>query len=548
MKHYYTKIATFIFATLAIFSSNAQCDVSISATDTLVCSGDEVTITTDIPGVPNSMNATYVAGNNHRGNMFNIVATNTVVIDSFDVHPMGNTTVEVYYRPESYVGFESSSAGWIFLGSVAVTAQPMGTPTPLDVPVNVTIPAGQTHSFYVTSNSTSVSLNYSNGTTVGNVYSSDANIQFIEGVGMEYPFTAGSGAIYSPRIWNGTIHYTVPTPTTYTWNTTETSQSITPTILTNSQYSVSVDVSGCPTQVLDIDIAVSEPIVSAGPDLAICLGDTANLAATGATSYTWDNGIVDALDFVPATTMDYIVSGIDSIGCTGADTMTLTVHDLPVVSAGPDLAACSNSSVTLNGSGAAAYSWTNGVTDGVPFMPVVGDYIVTGTDINGCINSDTMTLTTVSVNTTTAVVGVTIIAPFDASYQWIDCSDNSLIAGATNQIYTADANGSYAVIITESGCTDTSACEIIASVGINEWDASENISIAPNPTANDVHIHTGEERAQRITLLNAAGQVLIHIVPESSESTISLRDYPSGVYFISVSLDRGTVMRKVVRM
>ncbi|NVB82785.1 MAG: hypothetical protein HOV81_30690, partial [Kofleriaceae bacterium] len=159
-----------------------------------------------------SLASTMSAGNNHRGNMFDVTAVNTIVITGFDAHPMGNTTIEIYYKPGSYAGSETNSAAWTFIGSAAVAAQPFGTPTPVPVPVNVTIPAGQTYSFYVTSKDTTIGLNYSNGSNEGGVFTSDANMQFREGVGLEYPFTAGTGGLFRPRIWNGIIHYFVPAP------------------------------------------------------------------------------------------------------------------------------------------------------------------------------------------------------------------------------------------------------------------------------------------------------------------------------------------------
>ena len=45
-----------------------------------------------------------------------------------------------------------------------------------------------------------------------------------------------------------------------------------------------------------------------------------------------------------------------------------------------------------------------------------------------------------------------------ATYQWINCATHTPIAGQTSQSYTATVNGSYAVKITQNGCTDTSAC------------------------------------------------------------------------------------------
>lgn len=50
-----------------------------------------------------------------------------------------------------------------------------------------------------------------------------------------------------------------------------------------------------------------------------------------------------------------------------------------------------------------------------------------------------------------------------ASYQWINCANSTPVAGATNQSFTPVANGSYAVIVTSSGCSDTSSCHFVAA-------------------------------------------------------------------------------------
>ena len=48
-----------------------------------------------------------------------------------------------------------------------------------------------------------VFFSYTNGSTYGNVYAADSNLQFHEGYGMDYPFNG----TFDPRIWNGNIHY-----------------------------------------------------------------------------------------------------------------------------------------------------------------------------------------------------------------------------------------------------------------------------------------------------------------------------------------------------
>ena len=159
------------------------------------------------------LNASNTAGNNHRGNMFDVEANTPIAITQLDVSPMGNTTIEVYYKVGTWVGFANDASAWTLIQTSPVTYTGGFVPVQLNTPV--VLQANQRYAFYVTSSNQSVALNYSNGTAVGNVYSSDANLTFFEGGGMEYPFTMGTGAVYQPRVWNGAIHYDIVGPVTH---------------------------------------------------------------------------------------------------------------------------------------------------------------------------------------------------------------------------------------------------------------------------------------------------------------------------------------------
>lgn len=464
------KIYTLLLAASCVFgmkTATAQCSLSTTATRNIVCSGDTVTLSAiATPPVNNmALNTTMAAGNNHRGNMFDITAVNTVTITAFDASPMGNTTIAIYYKTGTWNGFANTPGAWTLIGSAAVIANTSPTPTPVPVPVNITIPAGQTYGFYVTSTNTAVSLNYTDGSSVGNVYSSDANIQFREGGGMEYPFTGGTGSVFQPRIWNGVIHYSVPVAATYSylWSTTATTQSIQPMVFSTTQYTVEANVTGCPTMYDTLNITVSTPPVDAGNDIVSCMGTPVTLSASGAVSYVWDHGVTDGVPFTPPGTQDYIVDGTDTLGCHAWDTVTVTVNTLPNVSAGNDTSVCSGSMITLSGSGASSYSWDNGVTDGVAFTPAsTMSYIVTGTDSNSCVNSDTVMVTVnmlpnVSAGNDTAICigsSVTLSGSGATSYVW----DNSVTDGVS---FMPQATMVYTVTGTDgNGCSNIDSVEV----------------------------------------------------------------------------------------
>jgi len=90
----------------------------------------------------------------------------------------------------------------------------------------------------------------------------------------------------------------------------------------------------------------------------------------------------------------YVVDGLDTL----TYPISITVNPLPNVNGGADVDVCDGNQTTLVGSGASTYLWDNGITDNVAFTPASTlTYTVTGTDANGCENTDAV-LVTVNAN------------------------------------------------------------------------------------------------------------------------------------------------------
>jgi hypothetical protein len=150
----------------------------------------------------------------------------------------------------------------------------------------------------------------------------------------------------------GSVLLSAPNGGTYLWSTGATTPSI--SVSTAGNYSVSVtNGAGCSATSTPTQITVNSlPTVSAGANQSVCAGNQVTLNGSGATSYSWNNGVTNGVAFTPANTQTYTVTGSDANGCTNTAQVTVTVNALPVVSAGANQSICSGVQVTLNGSGA----------------------------------------------------------------------------------------------------------------------------------------------------------------------------------------------------
>lgn len=158
--------------------------------------------------VSNPVFTTLATDNNQDGIMFDINALNTVTIDEFETHfdPDTYDEIRIYYKVGTHVGFENTAGAWTLVGTEPnFTSSGIGTADLIPIPVNIIIPAGQTYAFYITTDGAQCCTKYTNGTGVGNVHTADGNIEILEGTGKDALF----GTNYQPRIFNGTVHYSV---------------------------------------------------------------------------------------------------------------------------------------------------------------------------------------------------------------------------------------------------------------------------------------------------------------------------------------------------
>lgn len=199
--------------------------------------------------------------------------------------------------------------------------------------------------------------------------------------------------------------------------------------------------------------------------------------------------------------------------------------------------ACSATSSTISETAMCTYT----VPSGDETYTLGGTFQDTIPNVAGCDSVITIILT---INTPD--VSVTNSSPIltsnatSSTYQWMDCNTMMIIPGETNQSYTATANGDYAVIVTESGCTDTSACENVTGIGVPEHEFTD-LQLYPNPTTGTIFISEGMFDVQ---LFNSSG---VLVVDRPRSTVIDLTELPKGIYLARLTNEVGTVTRKVIR-
>jgi hypothetical protein len=137
--------------------------------------------------------------------------------------------------------------------------------------------------------------------------------------------------VNSPTICIGaTTTLTANGATSYTWNTTETTISITPSPTVTSNYTVTgTDGNNCSnTAIATVTVNSLPTLTITASTNTICAGSTTTLTASGATSYTWSTTETTAsISPSPTVTTQYTVTGTDGNNCMNNDTLSIIVQN-----------------------------------------------------------------------------------------------------------------------------------------------------------------------------------------------------------------------------
>ncbi len=281
--------------------------------------------------------------------------------------------------------------------------------------------------------------------------------------------------------------------TSYSWTGGITDGvAFTPSLGVNSYTVTGTDGHTCMnTAVTTITVNAIPTVGTTGGGIAVCDGTMATLSGTGATSYSWTGGITDGVAFTPAVGVNsYTVTGT-TLGCSNTATTTITVNAIPTVGiTGGGIAICDGTMATLSGTGAASYSWTGGITDGVSFTPSLGvsSYTVTGTTL-GCSNTATTTITVNAIPTVgTTGGGIAVCNGTMATLSGTGAASYSWTGGITDGVSFTPSLGvnSYTVTGTTLGCSNTAITTITVNPLPLSISGATGVCVGSTSTLSDL--------------------------------------------------------------
>ncbi len=294
---------------------------------------------------------------------------------------------------------------------------------------------------------------------------------------------------------------------------------------------------------------LESPLVSLGPDTAICTGDTIILYPVEYyESYLWNNGYTSYHNYGIEEGM-YSITVTNELGCSSADSVYLTNNANPVLNMGDSIAFCEGGEVSyLLQQDFEEIEWSNGASGNNFTVDVAGTYLVTVTDENGCLATDYINVSELPLpvvdlgqNITTSQLDTVMLSATEGfdQYSW---STGEM----TSSIYP-DTFGIFTVKVWRGECFSSDYINII-------YDDTDTISdlqdvyIWPNPTSDYLNILHHKTESGSIKVYNAIGQIVrSYKYTSEKEVVIDVSNLKHGVYIIFVETGKKSFTKRIVK-
>lgn len=355
------------------------------------------------------------------------------------------------------------------------------------------------------------------------------------------------------------VSFSVSGASNYTWSTGVNAGFITANPITNTIFVViGQDQNSCVgSDSVNVNTLPLPALTVISSNSVICAGQTVTLMALGANTYSWSSGGSASVTMVnPGISMNYSVLGFDLNNCVATETISI-ILSTPTLNVTSPVSLCLGSSASLSVSGAASYTWSNGIVSNTILVSPTQDttYSVAGLDVNNCsdvtsVNIEVVPLPTLTVTSSNSVIcsgaAVTLSATGAYSYSWSNAqyAQAIIIYPTTTSIFTVTG-------ISPDGCIGTAlitqSVDICTGIFI---DDSENFafSIYPNPNNGDFIVKCEDFiKDINIEIYNALGQLILTQRIFANESQIHIQEYSEGVYYIKLFVNESLQTFKIIK-
>lgn len=197
----------------------------------------------------------------------------------------------------------------------------------------------------------------------------------------------------------------------------------------------------------------------------VCSGHSLTLIGLGANTYTWSNGVVNGVPFVPVNTASYVLSATNASGCIGTAFTSVTVLPSPTLIITGNSTVCANSQAMFSVTGATSYIWNTASTGSVLlFTPGANvSYTVYGTALNGCVGSASKSLSVIplpniGINASSTLIcegSTVVLTGFGGSnFIWSNgVSSGVAFTPSSSQVYTLTGSN-------VNGCTNSATVAV----------------------------------------------------------------------------------------
>ncbi|MFI5220553.1 MAG: PKD domain-containing protein, partial [Bacteroidia bacterium] len=224
------------------------------------------------------------------------------------------------------------------------------------------------------------------------------------------------------------------------------------------------------------------PTPAIAGNLVFCQGDNTILnAGAGYNAYLWSTGST-AQTINTGAAGNYSVIVTNGNGCTASTSATVIVNALPTPVITGTAVICQGTTSILNGGNYVSYAWSTGASTPTITVGAAGNYTVTVTDANGCVNSspafalsiNQLPEATISQSSAICIGGsssfkITFVGTAPFTYTYLPSGGSNITGTTSNNPVTINvspgATTTYKLVsITDANCSNIASGSITVTV------------------------------------------------------------------------------------